>query len=58
MQALVTFMQSQFGRGARILLGLVLIYLGVAVVGGAAGWVIAIVDACVSPWLGWDSACS
>jgi hypothetical protein len=36
------FMASPQGRGSRILLGLGLIFWGIAGVGGALGWVIAI----------------
>ncbi len=43
MKALVSFMQTQLGRGARILLGLVLVYVGLAVISGAIGWVVAII---------------
>ena len=36
------FMASPWGRGARIVVGLALIYWGIASVGGMWGWVIAI----------------
>lgn len=35
------FMASSLGRGGRIVLGIVLIVIGLAVVGGVAGWIIA-----------------
>lgn len=37
------FMASPLGRGGRIVAGLALIVIGLGVVGGSAGWVIAIV---------------
>lgn len=37
------FMASPLGRGARIIIGLVLIGIGIGKVGGAAGWIIAII---------------
>lgn len=40
---IVTFMRSSAGRLARILAGLVLIVVGLAVVGGPAGIVVAVV---------------
>ncbi len=43
MEALVNFMNTAIGRAVRIVLGLALIYVGLAIVGGAAGWVLAIV---------------
>lgn len=43
MKGLIDFMQGTFGRGLRVLLGLVLIYLGLAVIGGTAGIIVAIV---------------
>ncbi len=43
MKSLFTFMDSGLGRVSRILLGLVLIYAGLGVVGGTAGLVVAIV---------------
>lgn len=43
MKALIDLMQSTLGRGLRVVLGLALIYLGLAVVGGTAGIVLAIV---------------
>ena len=36
------FMASPLGRGLRIVLGLALIVLGIGMVGGVAGWVMAI----------------
>ena len=43
MTGLIKFMQGNLGRGLRVVLGLGLIYLGLAVVGGAAGIALAIV---------------
>ncbi len=43
MKGLIDLMQGTFGRGLRVVLGLALIYLGLAVVGGTAGIVLAIV---------------
>ena len=43
MAGLIKFMQGNVGRVLRVALGLVLIYLGLAVVGGTAGTVLAIV---------------
>jgi hypothetical protein len=36
-------MASGLGRGLRVIVGLVLIYLGLASMGGTGGWVVAIV---------------
>ena len=35
------FMASSLGRGGRIALGIALIVLGLVVIGGTAGWVVA-----------------
>jgi hypothetical protein len=43
MSGLITFMNGTLGRVLRIVLGLVLIYLGLAVVGGTAGIIVAII---------------
>ncbi len=43
MKALVSFMQTGFGRALRVVLGLALVYAGLAIVGGAAGWVVAVI---------------
>lgn len=40
---LIKFMTSPIGRAARILLGLVLIVLGLAVIGGQGGLILAII---------------
>ncbi len=40
---LIKFMASPIGRGARIVLGLVLIVLGLAVIGGQGGLILAII---------------
>ncbi len=41
--AFAQFMASPLGRGIRIVVGLALIAWGLGVVGGVAGWVIALV---------------
>ncbi|MFA7248881.1 MAG: DUF2892 domain-containing protein [Dehalococcoidia bacterium] len=41
MQALIQFMNGPIGRGARITVGLALIYLGMALLGGVAGTIVA-----------------
>lgn len=41
--ALITFMASPVGRGARVVLGLVLMVLGFGVVGGTGGVILGIV---------------
>jgi len=43
MSGLITFMNGTLGRVLRIVLGLVLIYLGLTVVGGTAGIIVAII---------------
>lgn len=43
MGALVNFMNSVVGRAARVILGLVLIYVGLSVVGGTGGTILAVV---------------
>ncbi len=43
MKALITFMEGAWGRGLRVVLGLVLIYVGWSMVGGTTGTIIAIV---------------
>lgn len=43
MNKLVEFMESTSGRGLRVLLGLVLVYLGLVSVGGTTGIIIAVV---------------
>ncbi len=43
MEGLINFMNTSIGRGVRALLGLVLIYLGLAVVGGSVGLIVAVV---------------
>ena len=40
---LARFMASVWGRGVRIVIGLVMIAIGLGKVGGASGWIIAIV---------------
>jgi len=37
------FMASPWGRGGRIVIGLALIVIGIGKVGGASGWIIAII---------------
>jgi hypothetical protein len=41
MKSLLNFMQGTFGRLLRVVLGLVLIYVGLAIIGGTAGIIIA-----------------
>ncbi len=43
MTGLVNFMNTAAGRALRVVLGLVLIYVGIAVLGGTAGWIVAII---------------
>jgi hypothetical protein len=43
MNALISFMQNYVGRALRVILGLVLIYAGLFVVGGTLGLVVAII---------------
>lgn len=43
MNSLINFMQGGVGRVVRVILGLALIYVGLAVVGGTAGIIVAII---------------
>ncbi len=43
MESLVSFMQTGFGRALRVALGLALVYAGLALVGGTAGRVVAVI---------------
>ncbi len=43
MNGLINLMQSIAGRALRVVLGLALIYVGLAVVGGTAGIVVAVI---------------
>jgi hypothetical protein len=43
MKSLIDFMQGNVGRVLRVVLGLALIYVGLAVVGGTAGIIIAVI---------------
>ncbi len=43
MNGLIKFMNSVTGRVLRVALGLVLIYLGLAVIGGTTGLVVAVI---------------
>ncbi len=43
MTSLINFMQNNFGRALRIILGLALIYIGLVTVGGTLGVIIAVV---------------
>ncbi len=43
MEGLINFMNTSLGRGLRGILGMALIYVGLVMVGGAAGAVLAIV---------------
>jgi hypothetical protein len=43
MKGLIDFMQGTLGRVVRVILGLALIYIGLAVVGGTAGIVLAVI---------------
>ncbi len=43
MNALVNFMNTTVGRALRVVLGLALIYVGLALVGGTAGLIVAII---------------
>jgi small-conductance mechanosensitive channel len=43
MEGLVRFMNGTTGRALRVVLGLVLIYLGLAVIGGTTGLVVAVI---------------
>jgi hypothetical protein len=43
MNSLINFMQSIAGRALRVILGIALIYVGLVVVGGTVGTIVAIV---------------
>jgi hypothetical protein len=43
MNNLIHFMQSGIGRALRIVLGLVLVYLGLVVLGGTTGIIVAVI---------------
>lgn len=43
MAGLIKFMEGTWGRVLRIVLGLVLIYIGYSIVTGTAGWIIVII---------------
>ncbi len=43
MKRLIDFMQNNFGRALRIILGLALIYIGLVTIGGTLGVIIAVV---------------
>ncbi len=43
MKGLVDFMQGNAGRALRVILGLALIYVGLAVIGGTAGIIVAVI---------------
>jgi len=43
MNKLVEVMESTWGRGLRVLLGLALVYLGLATIGGTMGIIIAVI---------------
>ncbi len=43
MTSLVAFMNTQLGRGLRVVLGMVLIYAGLTLIGGTAGAVVAVI---------------
>ncbi len=43
MTGLVNFMNTTAGRALRVVLGLVLIYVGMVMLGGTAGWIVAII---------------
>ncbi len=43
MTGLIEFMNTTLGRGLRVVLGMALIYLGLVMLGGAAGWIVAVV---------------
>ncbi len=53
MNALINFMNTTFGRTLRAVLGLAVIYLGLAVVGGTAGLVVAVVGLVPIAMGGW-----
>jgi len=43
MRGLIDFMQGTVGRVMRVILGLVLIYAGIALIGGTAGMIVAVI---------------
>ncbi len=43
MNGLIDFMNTTLGRGLRAVLGMALIYIGLVMVGGPLGWVVAVV---------------
>ncbi len=43
MTGLVNFMNTTAGRVVRVVLGLVLVYVGLAMISGPVGWIVAIV---------------
>ncbi len=43
MNALINFMNGTLGRIVRVVLGLALIYIGLALVGGTAGIIVAVI---------------
>ncbi len=43
MNALVNFMNGSLGRAARVMLGLALIYVGLALMGGTLGLIVAVI---------------
>ncbi len=43
MNALINFMNGTAGRAVRVVLGLALIYIGLALVGGTAGLIVAVI---------------
>ncbi len=43
MTGLIDFMQNNFGRALRVILGLALIYIGLAAIGGTLGVIVAMV---------------
>ncbi len=43
MTGLVNFMNTTAGRVVRVVLGLVLVYVGLAMLSGPVGWIVAIV---------------
>jgi hypothetical protein len=43
MKGLINFLQSAAGRGLRVVLGIALVYAGLAVLGGTGGLVLAVV---------------
>jgi hypothetical protein len=43
MNGLINFLQGSFGRVLRVVLGLALVYIGLALVGGTAGIIVAVI---------------